>query len=259
MPSGCRFAGARVPYPRLALISFMGYAIGHNVGLNTLSGGAIRLRAYSVLGLPTKQIATVVAFGTLTFCLGAAALLGLSLVAAGAARPASVLHLHPYIIIAGACLLLAGVLAYLVLACSRHEPLRWRKFCDSGSEPRHRLRANRGGVRRPAVRRGRAVFAAAAAGARRIRGLRRDVHHRHRRRHHQQRAGRHRRVRIGAGAAVPHRAPRSIARLAPCLPHHLLFRAVRRGAVLAGRARALDASRAHGAHRASSRAPGSAP
>ena len=37
---GLRFAGARVPYPRLALISFMGYAIGHNVGLNTLSGGA---------------------------------------------------------------------------------------------------------------------------------------------------------------------------------------------------------------------------
>ena len=73
---GLRFAGARVAYPRLALISFMGYAIGHNVGLNTLSGGAIRYRAYSALGLSAKQIATVVALGTLTFSLGAAALLG---------------------------------------------------------------------------------------------------------------------------------------------------------------------------------------
>jgi phosphatidylglycerol lysyltransferase len=125
---GLRFAGARVPYPRLALISFMGYAIGHNVGLNTLSGGAIRLRAYSVLGLPTKQIATVVAFGTLTFCLGAAALLGLSLLAE-APLSASVLHLHDPIIIACGCVLLAGVLAYLMLACSRHEPIRWRKIC----------------------------------------------------------------------------------------------------------------------------------
>ena len=44
---GLRFAQVRVAYPRLALISFMGYAIGHNVGLNTLSGGAIRYRAYS--------------------------------------------------------------------------------------------------------------------------------------------------------------------------------------------------------------------
>ena len=47
---GLHFAGVRVPYPRLALISFMGFAIGHNVGLNTLSGGAIRYRAYSPWG-----------------------------------------------------------------------------------------------------------------------------------------------------------------------------------------------------------------
>ena len=55
-----------------ALISFMGYAIGHNVGLNTLTGGAVRYRAYSPLGLTAKQIGTVIAFGTLTFVLGAA-------------------------------------------------------------------------------------------------------------------------------------------------------------------------------------------
>ena len=36
-----RFAGARLPYHRIALVSFMGYAIGHNIGLNTLSGGAV--------------------------------------------------------------------------------------------------------------------------------------------------------------------------------------------------------------------------
>jgi phosphatidylglycerol lysyltransferase len=124
---GLRFAGARVPYPRLALISFMGYAIGHNVGLNTLSGGAIRFRAYSVLGLATKQIATVVAFGTVTFCMGAAALLGLSLLAESALS-GSVLHLHRYIIVLAGCVLLAGVTAYLALACSRHEPLRFGKI-----------------------------------------------------------------------------------------------------------------------------------
>src|ERR1700679_2961742 len=54
-----RFAGARVPYPRLALISFMAYAVGHNVGLNTLSGGAIRYRAYSALGVSATQIAKI--------------------------------------------------------------------------------------------------------------------------------------------------------------------------------------------------------
>ncbi len=124
---GLKFAQARVPYPRLALISFMGYAIGHNVGLNTLSGGAIRFRAYSVLGVPAKKIATVVAFGTLTFCLGAAALLGLSLLSKGALS-GTVLHLHRSIIVLAGCALLAVVAGYLWLACSRHETLRWRKI-----------------------------------------------------------------------------------------------------------------------------------
>lgn len=122
---GLHFAGAKVPYHRLALISFMGYAVGHNVGLNTLSGGAIRFRAYSVLGLTTKQIATVIGFGTLTFCMGSAALLGLSLLSE-AALSGSVLHLHRSIIMLAGCALLAIVTAYLTLACRRHEPLRWR-------------------------------------------------------------------------------------------------------------------------------------
>jgi len=124
---GLRFAGVRVAYPRLALISFMGYAIGHNVGLNTLSGGAVRYRAYSALGLSAKQIATVIAFGTLTFAVGSAGLLGISLLSQSRLS-SSVLHLHRSLIVAAGCLLLAGVLAYLLLACSRHEPLRWRKI-----------------------------------------------------------------------------------------------------------------------------------
>jgi phosphatidylglycerol lysyltransferase len=124
---GLRFAGVRVPYGRLALISFMGYAIGHNVGLNTLSGGAIRYRAYSPLGLTAKQIGTVVAFGTLTFVLGAATLLGLSLLTE-ARMSGALLHVHPAVVVVAGCLLWSAVGAYLWLACSRHEALRFRKL-----------------------------------------------------------------------------------------------------------------------------------
>jgi uncharacterized membrane protein YbhN (UPF0104 family) len=105
-----RFAGARIPYPRVALISFMGYAIGHNVGLNTLSGGAIRYRAYSALGLSAKQIATIIGFGTVTFGLGAGVLLGLSLLS-NAGLSGSILHVHAWLAIAAGCLLLCGVAA----------------------------------------------------------------------------------------------------------------------------------------------------
>ena len=124
---GLRFAGAKVTYARLALISFMGYAIGHNVGMNTLSGGAIRYRAYLPLGLTAKQVGMVVGFGTLTFVLGTALLLGLSLLS-HAGLSGSVMHVHPGLVVLVGCVLLAGVGAYLWLASSRHETLRYRRI-----------------------------------------------------------------------------------------------------------------------------------
>jgi phosphatidylglycerol lysyltransferase len=124
---GLRFADVRVPYPRLALISFMGYAIGHNVGFNTLSGGAIRYRAYSPLGLTPKQIGTVIAFGTLTFIVGAASLLGISLIFE-MRLSGTLLHIHPAVVGLAGCALLGVVGCYLWLAFSRHESLRYRKL-----------------------------------------------------------------------------------------------------------------------------------
>ena len=130
-----RFAGARVPYPRIALISFMGYAIGHNVGLNTLSGGAIRYRAYSALGLGAKQIGTIIAFGTITFFLGAGLLLGLSLLTQ-AGMSGSALHVHASLAMLTGSVLLAAVTAYLWLVCTRHEPLRFRRIVIPVPKPR---------------------------------------------------------------------------------------------------------------------------
>ena len=120
------FAGARVPYPRIALISFMGYAVGHNVGMNTLSGGAIRYRAYSAAGLGPKQIATIIAFGTFTFFLGAGVLLGLSLLSQ-AGLSGSVLHVHAWFARLLGAGLLAAVSSYLYMVSTRHEPIKlWR-------------------------------------------------------------------------------------------------------------------------------------
>ena len=113
----------------------MGYAIGHNVGMNTLSGGAIRYRAYSALGLGAKQITTIIAFGTVTFLLGAGFLLGLSLLTQ-AGMSSSVLHVHASLAVLAGGLLLAAVAAYLWLACTRHEPLRFRRFEIPVPKPR---------------------------------------------------------------------------------------------------------------------------
>jgi phosphatidylglycerol lysyltransferase len=130
-----RFAGARVPYPRVALISFMGYAIGHNVGFNSITGGAVRYRAYTALGLSAKQIATIIAFGTLTFFLGASVLLGVSLLS-NAGMSGSVLHVHAWLALVTGGLLLAAVAAYLWLVCTRHAPLKFRKIVIPVPKPR---------------------------------------------------------------------------------------------------------------------------
>jgi phosphatidylglycerol lysyltransferase len=130
-----RFAGARVPYPRVALISFMGYAIGHNVGFNSISGGAVRYRAYTALGLSAKQIATIIAFGTLTFFLGASVLLGVSLLS-NAGMSGSVLHVHAWLALVAGGILLVGVGAYLWLVCTRHAPLKFRKIVIPVPKPR---------------------------------------------------------------------------------------------------------------------------
>jgi phosphatidylglycerol lysyltransferase len=130
-----RFAGARVPYPRVALISFMGYAIGHNVGFNSISGGAVRYRAYTALGLSPGQIATIIAFGTLTFFLGASVLLGVSLLT-NAGMSGSVLHVHAWFALVAGVLLLLGVGAYLWMVCTRHAPLKFRKIVIPVPKPR---------------------------------------------------------------------------------------------------------------------------
>jgi phosphatidylglycerol lysyltransferase len=124
---GAHLVGAKIRYGRLAMISFMAYGIGHNVGMNTLSGGAIRFRAYSALGLTAKQIATIVAFGTATFGLGAATLLGASLLAQGALS-VTVLRLPAGVILAAGSGLLLLVALYLVVASTRSAPVRLRRW-----------------------------------------------------------------------------------------------------------------------------------
>ncbi|WP_370872308.1 bifunctional lysylphosphatidylglycerol flippase/synthetase MprF [Rhodopseudomonas julia] len=81
--SGLEYAGRRLPYPRVALASFCAYAVGNTAGFGPLSGGAVRYRFYTPLGLKPEEIARVVAFITAGFGLGLVATAGLGLIFAG--------------------------------------------------------------------------------------------------------------------------------------------------------------------------------
>lgn len=122
-----RYAGSSLSYRHIAPVSFTAIAIGHNVGIASLSGGAIRYRAYSLAGITATDIATAVLFITLTFGLGISLLLGIVLLV----EPASVLSPIPISITAvrfiGVAMLLFSI-SYLVLLFVAPSHLLVRKW-----------------------------------------------------------------------------------------------------------------------------------
>ncbi len=50
------YIGKKLPFVPVAVTAFSSYAIGNTAGFGALSGGAIRFRAYSRLGLSPEDI-----------------------------------------------------------------------------------------------------------------------------------------------------------------------------------------------------------
>jgi uncharacterized membrane protein YbhN (UPF0104 family) len=71
---------SEIPYRIAALSGFTSYAVGHNIGATVFTGGAVRYRIYSLHGLTAVDVAKICFVSGLTFWLGNAAVLGLSVV-----------------------------------------------------------------------------------------------------------------------------------------------------------------------------------
>lgn len=67
---GVRYAGAKLPYWRIAIVSMTSLSLGHSIGFAALSSGAIRYRLYSRLGLGIEQVAKVILLCAITVALG---------------------------------------------------------------------------------------------------------------------------------------------------------------------------------------------
>jgi hypothetical protein len=82
-----------VPYRIAALSGFSSYAVGHNIGATVFTGGAVRYRIYSHYGLDAVEVAKICFIAGLTFWLGNATVLGLSVsIEPHAAEPITRLH-----------------------------------------------------------------------------------------------------------------------------------------------------------------------
>lgn len=70
--SALKYLGRRLPLPTIMTGGFLGYALGNTIGAGPVTGGAVRYRIYSALGLTGYDIAAIAIFGSIAFGLGAA-------------------------------------------------------------------------------------------------------------------------------------------------------------------------------------------
>ncbi|WP_432757210.1 lysylphosphatidylglycerol synthase domain-containing protein [Consotaella aegiceratis] len=74
-----RYVGHKIPYPKIALASFVALSLGHSIGFAGVSSGAIRYRFYSRWGVSLGDAARIVLFSGMTVGLGLATLGGIAI------------------------------------------------------------------------------------------------------------------------------------------------------------------------------------
>lgn len=106
-----RYLGKKVPYARALFTSFIAYSFGHNLGIASLTGGAVRYRLYSTAGLNAADVATVAGFCMVTSGIGLSALAAISFVYVPH-EASHLLHINHNIVLAGGILLFVGIGIY---------------------------------------------------------------------------------------------------------------------------------------------------
>lgn len=125
--SALRHIGKPLPVPVVLTGGLMAYAFGNTIGLTAVSGGAVRWRVYSGLGLDGYDVAAVSSFAAVSFGV-AATLVGLGALALHPAALASVLPFPASTVrIAAIALILVQVLP-LIWASARNASLRIGRF-----------------------------------------------------------------------------------------------------------------------------------
>jgi phosphatidylglycerol lysyltransferase len=111
-----RYARAAPPVTSTLLASFCGYALGNFIGFGALSGGAVRYRIYSAVGVSPPKIARITIYIATAFGIGAAATIGLGL--AFRAHEIAQLYGIPYESLRLVAVLILAATAAVLIACA---------------------------------------------------------------------------------------------------------------------------------------------
>jgi phosphatidylglycerol lysyltransferase len=131
------YVGRRLSWWRVAVASFLAYAIANTVGFALLSGASVRYRFYTRWGVTSEELTRIVFSYSVTFWLGLLVLGGVSLVV----NPLPAMHGLPAhgVGVAVGCLLVLTSGAYLAATFVRRAPIRVRRFELSLPSPRFAL------------------------------------------------------------------------------------------------------------------------
>ncbi len=120
------YIGKTLPRRRIAMASFLAYAISNNIGFAMLSGASVRYRFYTRWGVNPEELSRIVFSYSVTFWLGLLGLGGLSLVV----HPLPSLDDLParQLLIPFGWVLMLVPPAYVIAAIVRRQPLRLGRF-----------------------------------------------------------------------------------------------------------------------------------
>lgn len=123
-----RYVGARIGPTRTVITSLIAYALSQTLGFPLFTGGAVRVRYWSMWGLSGPEIARATSFVSATFVVGVAAVCGLALVL----EPTLLLtlwHVPALPARAVGAILLMGVVGYALWAIEHGGGIvRWRRW-----------------------------------------------------------------------------------------------------------------------------------
>ncbi|MEP6832918.1 MAG: bifunctional lysylphosphatidylglycerol flippase/synthetase MprF [Gemmatimonas sp.] len=122
---GLRYAQHPIPLKRSYLTSFLAYAFSQSLGFAAVTGGAVRLRFWSIEGLTTAEIARAAAFSAVGFWVGVGTISGLAL-AFVPLPAAAAAHIPFHSLVPFGVLLLVIIASYLTFASVRRAPIEIR-------------------------------------------------------------------------------------------------------------------------------------
>ena len=120
-----RYIRQALPFPKVGLASFIGYAFSNNIGMSMIAGASVRYRLYSAWGLSPLQITQVVGFCTLTLWLGFCAIGGVAFLTEHLMIPAAIRLPSDSLRVIGIAML-AFVLSYGILSTVKKTTLKAR-------------------------------------------------------------------------------------------------------------------------------------